>query len=308
MPLDPVAKVILEFIQAGEAKPLSEMTVSEARASYEATRELNPHKGAEVATVAPLEVGGVPCVLVTPLEIATNGIIVFLHGGGWVLGTPELYTPAARDLAAAATLPVLLVDYALAPEHPFPTGLHDVLAVIDALLRGDTPLDVDPAKVIIAGDSAGGNLAAVAAVERPQLALQVLIYPVTDATMSHDSHTTMGEDYALTTSQMAWFFDHYITDAQRLDPRVSPLHYGDEQLRTAPPAFVAIAVYDPLADEGLAYAAKLAAAGVDVATSVYDGQMHGFFQLAAFLEDAVQLLREVGEAARLAALRSTPSS
>jgi len=107
---------------------------------------------------------------------------------------------------------------------------------------------------------------------------------------------------------MAWFFDHYITDAQRLDPRVSPLHYGDEQLRTAPPAFVAIAVYDPLADEGLAYAAKLAAAGVDVATSVYDGQMHGFFQLAAFLEDAVQLLREVGEAARLAALRSTPSS
>jgi acetyl esterase len=308
MPLDPIAKVILEFIQAGEAKPLNEMTVAEARAGYEATRELNPHKGAEVASVVPLEVGGVPCVLVTPHELATNGIIVFLHGGGWVLGTPELYTPAARDLADAASLPVLLVDYALAPEHPFPTGLHEVLAVVDALLGGESSLEIDPSKIIIAGDSAGGNLAAVAAVERPQLALQILIYPVTDATMSHDSHTTMGEGYALTTGQMAWFFDHYITDAQRLDPRVSPLHFNEEQLRYAPPAFVAIAAYDPLADEGLAYAAKLAAAGVDVATSVYDGQMHGFFQLAAFLEDAVQLLREVGEAARLAALRSTPSS
>jgi acetyl esterase len=258
-----------------------------------------------VAELESIEVGQVPCVLVTPHEVATNGIIVFLHGGGWVLGTPELYTPAARDLAHAAQLPVLVVDYALAPEHPFPTGLDDVLAVIDALLSETSGLDVDPAKIVVAGDSAGGNLAAVAAVERPALALQVLIYPVTDATMSHESYTTMGDSYALTASQMAWFFDHYITDSQRLDPRVSPLHYDTERLRSAPPAFVAIAAYDPLADEGLAYAEKLVLAGVTVETSIYEGQMHGFFQLAAFLEDAVALLEEVGAAAKAAALGPT---
>ncbi len=302
MPLDPVAQIILEFIQANEAKPLNELTVAEARAGYEATRAMNPHVGADVAEIAAREVSGVPCVLITPHDLATNGMIVFLHGGGWVLGTPDLYIPVARDLAAAASLPVLLVDYALAPEQPFPTGLQEVLDVIDALINEETGLDIDPRKIIVAGDSAGGNLAAVAAVERPSIAFQVLIYPVTDATMSHHSHETMGTDYALTTAQMAWFFDHYITDAQRLDPRVSPLHYDEERLRSAPPAFVAIAAYDPLADEGLAYATKLAALGVEVTTSVYEGQMHGFFQLAAFLDDAVTLLREVGAAAKAAAL------
>ncbi len=300
MALDPIAQAIMDLLGASTAPPLHQMSPTEARAAFEALSALNGHEGAEVASIEAMQIADVPCALITPTETITNGLIIYFHGGGWVLGSIESFAPTGRDLAAASSLPVLLVDYRLAPEHPFPTPYLDALAVVDALLDGTSGLEVDPEKVLVAGDSAGGNLAAVVAVERPSLRFQALIYPVTDGQMASQSYRTCSEGYFLTSNTMAWFFDHYATEEQRLDPRVSPLRYGLDQLSSAPPALVAIAGYDPLADEGLAYARRLIEAGVDVKLAVYESQMHGFFQLGGMIEDARALMRLVGHAARSA--------
>ncbi|MEI6701671.1 MAG: alpha/beta hydrolase [Actinomycetota bacterium] len=300
MALDPIAQAMMDRLGASNAPPLHQLSPIEASAAFEALRALNGHEGAQVARLEAVQIADVPCALITPMEVVTDGLIVYFHGGGWVLGTLESFTPTGRDLAAASSLPVLLVDYRLAPEHPFPTPYFDALAVVDALLDGSAGLDVDPEKVIVAGDSAGGNLAAVIAVERPSLRFQALIYPVTDGQMASESYRTCSEGYFLTSNTMAWFFDHYATEEQRLDPRVSPLRYDGERLATAPPALIAIAGYDPLADEGLAYARRLIEAGVDVELAVYESQMHGFFQLGGTIEDARTLMRLVGNSARLA--------
>ena len=300
MPLDPVAQAIMERIGASKAPPFHQLTPEQARAAFESLRALDGHKGADVASIQEVQVADVPCALITPIEVVTNGLIVYFHGGGWVLGTLESFTPTCKDLATASSLPVLLVDYRLAPEHPFPTPFFDALTVVDALLNGEAGLDVDPEKLIVAGDSAGGNLAAVVAVERPDLCFQALIYPVTDGQMATESYRTCSEGYFLTSNTMAWFFDHYTTEEQRLDPRVSPLRYDEERLATAPPALIAIAGYDPLADEGLAYARRLIEAGVDVELAVYESQMHGFFQLGGSIEDARSLMHLVGHSARSA--------
>ena len=192
--------------------------------------------------------------------------LVFFHGGGWVIGDLDSHDDLCRDLAAQAGCAVLSVDYRLAPEHRFPAAADDAIAATNWVAANAAPLGIDPKRLAVGGDSAGGNLAAVAALAardagRP-LAAQLLIYPVTDMSrFEGESYATCGEGYGLTAGAMVWFRDHYLTDANAArDWRVSPLLASD--LGRSPPALVVTAEFDVLRSEGEAYAKRLAEAGV----------------------------------------------
>jgi acetyl esterase len=283
MPLDPDADAILTLMRAQGMPRRETLTPAEARAATAAAAALSPDQGAEVASVEARDVGGVPCLVVTPDGSGPWPVLVWFHGGGWVIGSAGESLHTARDLAAGASCLVVSVDYRLAPEHPFPAAYDDALAVTRAVLEQAGTLGGDPTRVAVGGDSSGGNLAAVAALAVPGLVHQLLAYPVLDATMSQPSYSTAGEGYILTASMMRWFVDHYVGDADPEDPRISPLLAPDEALRRACPAHVVVAGYDPLRDEGEAYAARLAAAGVPTDVSRYEGQMHGMLTMGAII-------------------------
>jgi len=224
--------------------------------------------------------------LLVPAE-HPRALLVYLHGGGWVLGEISRYDTLARRLALRTGAAVLLVDYRLAPEHPFPVPVHDCW---DALGWADTQCGAllgRKVPLLVGGDSAGGNLAAVVsrhARERggPELAAQLLIYPVTDADFTRASYLEPENQTLLPTPFMAWFWDQYIADpAARQHPDASPLRAAN--LAGLAPALVLTAQHDILRDEGQAYAAALSAAGVEVEHHEIAGQMHGFFTMTGIL-------------------------
>jgi acetyl esterase len=225
--------------------------------------------------------------------------LVFFHGGGWVIGDLDSHDDLCRDLAAQAHCAVLAVDYRLAPEHRFPAAAEDAIAAADWAAANATQLGIDPARLAIGGDSAGGNLAAVAALAardagRP-LAAQLLIYPVTDMSrFEGESYATCGEGYGLTAGAMVWFRDHYLTDAKAgRDWRVSPLLASD--LGRLPPALVVTAEFDVLRSEGEAYAKRLAEAGVPTKLARYDGMIHGFASMAGVLDVGRQVRGDMAQ-------------
>lgn len=292
--LDPDAAALLEALRSAGGPPIESLSPEEARQAVAAMVALAPAEGAAVAAVERREVAGVPCHLVTPYGDPPWPVLVWFHGGGWVLGSSTESLPTARDLASGAGCKVVSVDYRLAPEHPFPAAVDDAIGVTRQVLHEST------APVAVGGDSAGGNLAAVVAWSVPGLVHQLLAYPVTDATMSQPSYSTMGEGYLLTAAMMRWFVDHYAGRADRSDPRMSPLAAPAATLSRACPAHLVLAGYDPLHDEGQAYGHRLAEAGVEVAVSHYDGQMHGMLTMgevlptgAAALQEAAGKLRRV---------------
>jgi acetyl esterase len=208
-------------------------------------------------------------------------LLVFLHGGGFVLGDLETHDAACRLLCRHAELHVLAVDYRLAPEHPFPAGLEDASAAFAWARAHAEELGADPARIAVGGDSAGGNLAAALsqlAVREgtPVPALQLLLYPALDRTVDRESMGHFAEGFFLTRADIAWFHDHYTgtVGADRSDPRISPLVC--RELSGLPPALVITAGFDPLRDEGEAYAAALQAAGTPVTLRRFDGLVHGF--------------------------------
>jgi acetyl esterase len=213
--------------------------------------------------------------------------VLFVHGGGYVMGDVDTHDDQARMLCREVGAVVVSVDYRLAPEHPFPAGYLDVVSALRHVVGLATELGGDPARVAVAGDSAGGNLAAGAAIaardEGLPLAAQLLLYPSTDlgGDSDHPSRTESAEGFFLTLEDMAWFHDQYAADAT--DPRASVLRHPD--LTGVAPAVVATAEHDPLRDEGEAYAAALENAGVRVLSHRYDGLIHGFFGLG-FVHDA----------------------
>jgi acetyl esterase len=218
------------------------------------------------------------------------GTVLLLHGGGWVIGSIASYDPLARSLANASGARVVLPDYRLAPEHRYPAGLEDCEAVLGyARAAFDGPLAV-------AGDSAGGALAAVLARRHRDLRLQALVYPVLDAAMATASYGTYAEGYRLTAADMAWFFDAYGGDPD--DPDVSPLRATD--LAGLPPAHILLASHDVLRDEGEAYAERLREAGVEASVTVYDGTVHGFIRWTAKVDAAHAAITELGGALRAA--------
>ncbi len=264
--------------------PAHEVPVEQARAGHAAETEHLAGEGVAVARVRDDTVADVPVRLYEPED--ASGTVVYLHGGGWVLGNLDSVDAVCRALANESGTRVVSVDYRLAPEHPFPAGLQDALNVTRAL-------EAD----VVAGDSAGGNLAAVLARElREQLKLQLLIYPVTDAGVNTPSYAEFDGRYGLTAASMQRFWGLYLDGADGLQPAASPLR---GELKGLPPAYVITASHDVLRDEGEAYASALEGAGVPVTLRRVEGAIHGFWrwQTTAIARDAVR------EAA--AAVRST---
>jgi acetyl esterase len=219
-------------------------------------------------------------------------VLVWFHGGGWVIGSAEQSLHTARDLAAGAGCVVVVPDYRLAPEHPFPAAFDDALAVTRSVLDQAGQVGGDPARVAVGGDSAGGNLAAVAALGEGGLVHQLLAYPVIDATMSQPSYRRVARGYLLTASMMQWFVDCYVGAVNPADPRISPIFASEDALRRTCPAHVVTAAYDPLCDEGEAYASRLTQLGVPTVVSHFDGQMHGFVTMGAALPTGAAALDE----------------
>lgn len=292
--LDPAAASVLELLAGLDGPPLESLEPAEARAQYALLGAVAPPPDLTGLVVETVEVGGVECVVTRPAAPAGPvPVLVWVHGGGWVIGSAVQSQPTAVTLARAVGCAVVNVEYRLAPEHPYPAGLDDVRAVVRAVLDGGLGEQVDPARCAVGGDSAGGNLSAVVANGTPGLSHQVLVYPATDLTLGHPSVRANGEGHLLTESAMRWFTAHYLAGADPADPAVSPLSAADDVLAVAPPASVVLAGFDPLVDEGRAYADRLAGAGVAVSVHEFPGQIHGFVSLDPVIPDAAVALDRV---------------
>ena len=307
MPVDPQIATLLELIAAAGGKPMSEGTPEEARQGFRTlTVDLrDPAAVPEVASVEETTVAGaeadLPARVYRPAVDGPLPTLVLLHGGGFVIGDLDTHDVTARTLANGCQAVVVSVDYRLAPEHPFPAAVDDALAAVRWVADRLGELGGDD-RLAVAGDSAGGNLAAVVAQtfrdEGRPLAGQLLVYPATDMGGSYASHVENAEGYFLDAATMAWFLQQYAGTAGDLaDPRLSPLH-GD--LAGVAPAVVVVAELDPLRDDGLAYAAALEAAGVPVEVRTFPGLIHGFVDMGrhsaaaqAAIDETCELFRKV---------------
>jgi acetyl esterase len=283
--LDPELEQILDRLNALDGPAPETVPVDQARAGHAAETSLLAGEGAAVAHVHDDTVAGVPVRFYEPEN--ASGTVAYLHGGGWVFGNLESVDALCRALANESGACVVSIDYRLAPEHPFPAALDDALAVTKAV-------NAD----VVAGDSAGANLAAVVALRlRDQIKLQLLVYPVTDAGVNTPSYAEFNDGFGLSAASMQRFWRLYLDGADGLHPDASPLRAGD--LEGAPAAYVLTASHDVLRDEGEAYAAALERAGVPVTLVRRDGAIHGFWrwQTTAIARDAVH---QAGAAIRAA--------
>jgi len=271
-----------------------------------------PRELQNVADIAvPGPAGTIPARFYEPagMGLERRPLIVYFHGGGWTIGDLDTADGVCRFLAAEVPATVLSVDYRLAPEHPFPAAVEDALAAFRWAAVDNTRLGADPERIAVAGDSAGGNLAAAVSLlardEGPRPALQALIYPVTDAVESRPSRDEFAEGFLLTKADMDWFEGHYLpVEADRGDPRVSVLRADD--LADLPPAYVTTAGFDPLRDEGEAYAERLREAGVEVELRRHPELIHGFANMTAVSPTAEEAMRELTAALRAGLATRSP--
>jgi acetyl esterase len=306
MALDPGAAALLQQMAQTGAPPIHQLPVPEARRMMQmmVAAAPRPQVGRVEDRAIPGPAGEIPVRIYWPRSGQRVGLVVYYHGGGWVLGDLETHDATCRHLANASDCIVVAVDYRLAPEHKFPAAVEDCYAAALWAAENAASLGVDAARVAVAGDSAGGNLAAVVSLlgkQRggPPLAHQALIYPVTDFDFQRPSYQENAEGYLLTRQAMEWFWRQYLNDdAEGADPLASPLRAPD--LRGLPPATVITAEYDPLRDEGEVYAERLAQAGVPTTCVRYLGQIHGFISLEHLLPAGRQALLALGATLRAA--------
>lgn len=301
MPLHPFIRAMLE--QLADRPELSAGTPEQARAMVAEGRAVLG-AGVDMHQIRDLEVPArsvkVAARLLVPSE-TPDGLVVYVHGGGWVVGAPDDYEILGRALAAESGCAVLIPDYRLAPEHPFPAGLEDCEDVL--LWARDNIANIvgENASLIVAGDSAGANLATIALRRNPQIGadLQVLIYPVTDCDFSTRSYKLHEAGLPLTRADMKWFFENYAPEAEWSHPDISPLRARD--LSGLPPAVVVLAEYDVLHDEGAAYAKRLRDEGRGATLRTIAGMTHGFIRLLNHVDLIRDEIARIGAEIRAAA-------
>jgi len=300
MPLDPQVQRVIDATNQMNLKPLEISTPEEARQAIRArTEALGPFE--KVAAVAdhrvPVKGGEITVRVYSPGGLDPHPALVFYHGGGWVIGDLYTHDGLCRSLTNAARCVVVSVDYRLAPEFKYPVAVEDSYAALVWCVGNAARLGIDARRVAVGGDSAGGNLAAVMALvakERggPPLAHQVLIVPVTDYDFGTASYRDNGTGYLLTREGMHWFWNHYLArEAQGLERYASPLRAPS--LAGLPSALVITAEYDPLRDEGEAYAARLRNAGVAVTLTRYPGMIHGFIRMTRIVDQSRVALDQI---------------
>jgi acetyl esterase len=304
--LDPDAAAVFRAFQEAGRPPYETVSPAEARELYLKGRFVSNPEPPELASVEPLTIpspaGSIPARVYTPTRLRkVNGLapgLVFFHGGGWVIGDLDSHDVVCRKLADEGELMVVSVDYRLAPEHKFPAAVDDAIASTKWIAENAKQVGIDASRLMVGGDSAGGNLAAVVAIAArdgngPDIAGQLLIYPAIDFALTHPSHREPETSILLTHSVILWFRDHYLSGAADVhDWRASPARA--KTLIGLPPAYVLTAGADPLRDEGDEYAHRLKEAGVAVTHRTFPGQFHGFFTMGKLLQQANVAAGEIG--------------
>lgn len=299
MPVNPQAQVVLDMMAATGFKLVGDPVAVREMLALTPRPQGEPVASVEDRTI-PANGAQIPVRIYRPESgPAVKPALVWFHGGGWVIGSLDGSDFGCRIMANASGCTVISVDYRLAPEYKFPTAVDDCLAVTKWVAENGPELGVDGARIAVGGDSAGGNLAAVVSqLARdgggPAIAFQALVYPVTNYDFSTDSYRDNAEGYLLERDSMEWFWGHYLrSEADGASTKASPLRHTN--LAGLPPAIVLTAEFDPLRDEGEAYAERMRAAGVPVEARRYDGQIHGFFANPA-IDDGSEAARHVGKA------------
>lgn len=301
MTLDPQAKWVLDAAIAAITPPLEDMSAQNAKATYEERAQKLCLQDVPIDKSEDLNIdgpnGAIPLRIYTPASNNSNRpVVIYYHGGGWVIGSRNSHDALCRQIANEGDFIVVSVDYRMGPEAPFPAAPTDSLAAYKWALQNIGEYDGNPEKIAVAGDSAGGNLSAVVALmardENIQLpTFQWLIYPATNMNMTSGSHQSLAEGYFLTNSLMTWFQKQYLqSSADKDDWRASPLIA--KSLSGLPPALIQTAGYDPLKDEGIAYARRLNEEGSNASHTDYPGMIHGFINLGGAIDAAKTAISE----------------
>ncbi len=311
MPLHPDLAGFLELVElgrmSGKSQPMHTLDVAQARLEFENASQILDASPPQAVQVQALSIPGrdghaIAARLYRRPDCADTQqpVLLYLHGGGYVVGSLDSHDVVCRRLALAGDFAVLAPDYRLAPEHPFPAALHDCLDAANWLAGQGAALGLDSGRVAVGGDSVGATLAtvlAITAAHQPELLAlqpraQLLFYPVAEASTTRASHARYGEGYLLETATLDWFYRHYAPSAAD-DWRVSPLRI--EQLRPLAPALVSLAEYDPLFDEGMAWAERLEHSGTQTTLQVQAGLTHDFLRMHGMVSEVEGIYRHLGQ-------------
>jgi acetyl esterase len=312
MALDPQVQEVITLVIKSGRPAYNTLSPKDARQLFRETRPASTPTPPEIGAVKHVTADGpggpLPLRVYRPAGVASGTALpalVFYHGGGWVIGDLDTHDVQCRQITAEAGIVVVAVDYRLAPEHKFPAAVDDAWAATRWIVAHGSELGVDPRRIAVGGDSAGGNLAAVVALlardagNTPAIALQVLVYPVTDLAGESKSYGDFADGYLLTRDSMRWFKNHYLKSSSDADDwRASPLRASS--LAGLPPALIVTAGFDPLRDEGAAYAARMTEAGGRVDYVCYGGMIHGFMPMGKLIDTGNRAISHVAASLRQA--------
>jgi acetyl esterase len=299
MPVDPQVQALLSEMAGLGRPPIHELSVEDARIAAEDMRALAGEPievGSVRDTTIPVEGAEIAARVYSPQGAGPHPVVMFFHGGGWVICSLDTHDNVARAICRDAEAVVVSVDYRMAPEHRYPTAAHDCFAATKWVADNAASLGADASRLAVCGDSAGGNLSAVVSqmardAGGPTISYAALIYPAVDMTRKGGSLDENASGYFLETAGMHWFMNHYLSEAERAETMASPMLHED--LSRLPDCFIATCEYDPLRDEAEAYGDALRANGVNVETKRYDGLIHGAANMTGVLDGGRRLVADV---------------